>query len=86
MVANVITNDTAQSEQPSDLTLLCPQSNLSEPVRGDALLHYPLSPINSRPADATAVNLKKLTRLKTSLKFCLTALVELQGRFDIHLP
>lgn len=58
MVANVITNDTAQSEQPSDLTLLCPQSNLSEAVRGDSLLRYPQSPISSKPEDATVVNLK----------------------------
>ena len=41
MVANVITKDTAQSEQPSDPTPLCPQSNLSELVRGDAPLRYP---------------------------------------------
>lgn len=36
MLANVITKDTAQSEQPSDPTPLCPQSNVSELVRGDA--------------------------------------------------
>lgn len=36
MAANVITKDTAQSEQPSDPTPLCPQSNLSELVREDA--------------------------------------------------
>lgn len=42
MVANVITKDTAQSEQPSDPTPVCPQSYLSELVRGDAPpLHNP---------------------------------------------
>ena len=33
MEANVITKDTAQSQKPSDPTLLCPQSNVSEQVR-----------------------------------------------------
>lgn len=40
MVANVI-KDTAQSEQPSNPTPLCPQSNLSELVRGDTPLRNP---------------------------------------------
>ncbi len=39
MVANAIRKDMAQSEQPSDPTPLCPQSNLSELVRGDAPPH-----------------------------------------------
>lgn len=38
MVANVIIKDMAQSEQPSDPTPLCPQSNLSELVNEDAPL------------------------------------------------
>ncbi len=81
-VANVITKDTAQSEQPSPL---CPQSNLSELVRGDAPLRHPKAQ-STHCLQTQVLLIRKLSRLQTSLKFCLTALAELQGRFDIHLP
>lgn len=85
MVANVITEDTAQSEQPSDPTPLCPRSNLSELVRGDAPLRRPKAQ-STHCLQTQLLLIRRLPRLRTSLNFCLTALAELQGRFDIHLP
>lgn len=41
MEANVITKDTVQSQKPSDPTLLCPQSNVSEHVRAVGALCSP---------------------------------------------
>ena len=85
MVGNVITKDTPQSEQPSDPTPLCPQSNLSEVVRGDAPLRNPTAQ-STHCLQTQLLLIRKVPRLQTSVKFCLTALAELQGRFDIHLP
>lgn len=55
--------------------LLCPQSNLSELVKGDAPHSEPRSAIYS-----PLLSIWKVPRLWTSFKFCLTALAELQGR------